>query len=86
MYGLANIYNMANFIELTSTYDHPVLINVESIAYIEPAHDDGAMISMCVSHISSFDSSGSIRSVSGSSETIYVKESYQVVKRKLSEI
>lgn len=77
---------MAYFIELTSKYEYPVLINVESIAYIQSDHDDGSMIKLCVSHITSSDSSGSIRSVSGGSETIYVKESYQVVKRKLNEI
>lgn len=58
---------------------------MESIAYIEPNHD-GTMIKMCVSHITSSNSSGNILSVSGGSETIYVKESYQVVKCKLNEI
>lgn len=77
---------MANFIELTSIYDHSVLINVENITYIEHTKDDGARINMCVSHITSSNNSGNILSVSGGSETIYVKESYQVVKRKLNEI
>ena len=75
---------MAFFIELTSTYDHPVLINVDSIAYIEP-YDSGAKIHLGVSRITSSDKGGTIRSVSGYSETVYVKESYQVVKRKLNE-
>ena len=76
---------MAYFIELTSTYNHPVLINVDSVAYIEP-HNEGSRIHISVSHISSSESSGSIRSVSGSSEIVYVKESYQVVKRKINEL
>lgn len=76
---------MAYFIELTSIYDHPVLVNVDSVAYIEP-YNEGSRIHISVSHISSSDSSGSIRSVSGSSETVYVKESYQVVKRKIYEL
>lgn len=78
---------MAYFIELTSTYDHPVLINVDSVAYIEPyGENKGSIIHISVSHVTSSESSGTIRSVSGSSETIHVKESYQVVKRKINEL
>lgn len=76
---------MAYFIELTSTYEHPILLNVDSVTYIEPS-DGGTRIHIGVSRISSSDNSGVIRSVSGSSETIYVKESYQIVKRKINEL
>lgn len=76
---------MAYFIELTSTYDRQVLINVDNVTYVEPYHE-GSIIHIDVSHLTSSDSYGTLKSVSGGSETIYVKESYQVVKRKLSEI
>lgn len=76
---------MAYFIEFTSIHNHPVLMNVDSIAYIEP-YDDGSRIHVSVCRISSSEGSGSIRSVNGSSEIVYVKESYQVVKRKINEL
>lgn len=78
-------FYMAYFIEFTSIHNHPVLMNVDSIAYIEP-YDDGSRIHVSVCRISSSEGSGSIRSVNGSSEIVYVKESYQVVKRKINEL
>lgn len=76
---------MAYFVELTSIYDHPVLINVDGIAYLEPSKS-GVLIHMGVSRLSSSDNGGTLRSVSGNSETIHVKESYQLVKRKMNEL
>jgi len=76
---------MVNFIELTSTYDHPVLINMNSIAHIEP-YNKGTKIHLCATHITSSENAGNLRSVNGCAETVYVKESYQVVKHKLDEL
>lgn len=67
---------MAEFIELTSIYNHPILINVESIAFIEP-HEEGTMIHLCTTQICSSDR--------GSSEVVYINDSYQTVKRKIIE-
>lgn len=75
---------MSYFIELQSIYKHLVMVNVEHIAYIEPA-DKGCRIHLCGTSISSNEYGGSIRSVSGSMETIYVQESYETVKRKVNE-
>ena len=75
---------MSYFIELQSIYKHLVMVNVEHIAYIEPA-DKGCRIHLCGTNISSNEYGGSIRSVSGSMETIYVQESYETVKRKVNE-
>lgn len=60
------------------------MVNVEHIAYIEPA-DKGCKVHLCGTRISSSESGGSIRSVSGDMETIYVQESYETVKRKINE-
>lgn len=60
------------------------MVNVEHIAYIEPT-DKGCRIYLCGTRVSSSESGGSIRSVSGSFETIYVQESYETVKRKINE-
>lgn len=76
---------MASFIELTSTYNHPVLINVDSISYIEPS-EDGSKIHLCVSSINSSENGGTLRSVSGYAQVVYVKESYIMVKRKVTDL
>lgn len=75
---------MSFFIELQSIYKHPVMVNVEHIAYIEPA-DKGCKVHLSGTRISSSENGGSIRSVSGGMETIYVQESYETVKRKINE-
>lgn len=75
---------MSYFIELQSIYKHPLMVNVEHIAYIEPI-DNGCKIHLCGISLSSSESNGNIRSVSGNMETIYVQKSYDVVKRKINE-
>jgi len=75
---------MSYFIELQSTYKHPVMVNVEHIVYIEPM-DKGCKVHLSGMRISSSDSGNNIRSVNGGLETLYVKESYETVKRKINE-
>lgn len=75
---------MSYFIELQSINKHPVMVNVEHIAYIEPS-DKGCKVHLCGVRISSTDNGGKIRSVSGGMETIYVEESYETIKRKVNE-
>ena len=75
---------MSYFIEFQSTSNHPVLVNVDHIACIEPL-DKGCRIYLSGIRISSSDSGNQIRSVSGHMEVITVPESYEIVKRKINE-
>lgn len=80
-----SINDMPSFVELTSNFGHPVLVNADSISYIEP-YNNGSKIHLGTSKVTSSDNSGTIRSVSGSSEVIYVKESFLAVKRKVFDL
>ena len=75
---------MSYFIEFQSTSNHPILVNVNHIAYIEPS-DKGCRIYLSGVRISSSDSGNQIRSVSSHLEMINVTESYETVKRKINE-
>lgn len=76
---------MAYFIELHSKYDNdPLLVNIEAIGYVECGQDGAALIHMCGTRINSSSSGQSLNRVDGSMQIIYVKESYQEIKSKLS--
>lgn len=76
---------MSTFIEFTSIQGNRVMVNIDCIVYFEPV-TEGTKIHLCTSHITSSDSSSTLRSVSGYSESVYIMESYELVRRKINEL
>ena len=76
---------MAYFIELHSKYDNdPLLVNIEAIEYVEREQDGSAIVHICGTRISSSSNGQYLNRVDGSMQIIYIQESYQEVKSKLS--
>lgn len=77
---------MARFIELheNNRPATPILINVDSIAFITP-DNNGCFLHFACTCLSSSNNGSSIYSVSSNMEVRHVKESYNQVKAKLDE-
>lgn len=76
---------MTKFIELHSYgYDSPILVNVDSIAYVEVDYS-GTMVYLRCSTIKSHDKSGTIDKIEGLIKNIRVIESYAKVKSLIEE-
>ena len=76
---------MTKFIELHSYgYDSPILVNVDSIAYVEVDYS-GTMIYLRCSTIKSHDKNGTIDKIEGLVKNLRVIESYAKVKSLIEE-
>ena len=76
---------MALFIELHSISGHPLFINVAHIAYVEPSGNVSILYLSGLQLTSTESGSGTLARVFGQMERLTVKESYEIVKRKIDD-